>query len=79
MWHSYPLRGSVQQLMERDAEIPHLNIRWSLGNLMEELGEGLRDPKRTGTPQKTNKNKKKKTNKNPNNVIYLGSLAAPRV
>ena len=31
----------------------HPNIRWSSGSLMEEWGEGFRDPNRTrtGTPQ----------------------------
>jgi hypothetical protein len=36
--------------MKRDVEATP-NIRWSSGSLMEELGEGLRDLKRTGTPQ----------------------------
>ena len=30
---------------------PQPNIRWSSGDLSEESGEGLWDPKRTGTPQ----------------------------
>ena len=29
----------------------HPNITWNSGNLVEEVGEGLRDPKRTRTPQ----------------------------
>jgi hypothetical protein len=29
----------------------HPDIRWSSGNLTKELGEGLTDPKRIGTPQ----------------------------
>jgi hypothetical protein len=32
---------------------PQPNIRWSSGSLVEELGEGLRDPMRTLTPQES--------------------------
>ena len=42
--------------MERDAEMQP-NIRWSLGSLIKELGKGLRDPKRTGTPQEDQQSK----------------------
>jgi hypothetical protein len=31
--------------------LPQPNIRWSPGSLMAEFEEGLRDLKRTGTPQ----------------------------
>ena len=34
---------------------PHPNIRWNLGSLVQELEEGLENPERIETPQKTNR------------------------
>lgn len=45
-----PPRGSTQQLIETETD-PQPNIRWSSGNLVEELWERSADPKRTETPQ----------------------------
>jgi hypothetical protein len=47
------LRVFTQQLIETDARCRDRqpNIGQSSGNLVEELGEELRDPKRIGNPQ----------------------------
>jgi hypothetical protein len=40
--------------METDADLQP-SIRWISGNLVEELGEGLKDPRGIGTPQEINR------------------------
>jgi hypothetical protein len=43
------LHGTADQSVCR---YPQPNIRWSWRVFVEELWEGLKDPKRTGTPKK---------------------------
>ena len=48
--------SSTQQLSEINAETHSQTLDKSLGNLVEELGEGLRDLKEIGTPQEDQQN-----------------------
>jgi hypothetical protein len=46
LFSSEKLQSKVNGKRSRN---PQPNIRWSLESLMEELGEKMRDPKKTGT------------------------------
>jgi hypothetical protein len=48
--------SSTQQLSEINAETHSQTLDKSLGNLVEELGEGLRDLKEIGTSQEDQQN-----------------------
>ena len=54
-WHNCLLRGSTQQASGKRCRNLYPKIRWRFWSLMNELGEGLKAMKRTGTLQKPNR------------------------